>query len=119
MALTTTTINTDNTVLIFDNFYNTQTTVSVDQYNIISAFFLGICQTTEIANNFTTFLFQVAKIAGLDPLVILDNLKGSNNKLQIDQKFAFYLNSLKSRTSLYGVAVIPRPVIPVARNVVM
>lgn len=120
MALITSKTNAvDNTVKIFDNFYNKQISVSAEQYNLVSAFFLGVCPTQDIANNFTAFLFIVAKESGLDPLTIIESLKGSNNKLQIDQKFAYYLNSFKSKTSLYGVAVVPRPVQPVARNVVM
>lgn len=110
--------NMDSTIQIFDNFYNVQVSVSVEQYNLVNAFFLGVCQTKEIANNFTAFLFQVAKMSGLDPMTILASLKGADNKLQVDQKFAYYLNSLKSKTSLYGISVVPRPVIPVARNIV-
>lgn len=111
--------NSDNTIQIFDNFYNVQMSIPVEQYNIVSAFFLGVCETEEIAQNFTAFLFKVAKLSGLDPLTIIDSLKGSNNKLEIDQKFSYYLNSFKSKTSLYGVAVVPRPVQPIARNIVI
>jgi len=115
----TTTQSTDNTVLIYDNFYNMQMSVPSNKYGIVLAYFLSVCATEEIAQNFAAFLFKVAQESGVDSLTILDNIKGSKNKLEIDQKFAYYLNSFKSRTSLYGVAVIPRPVQPVARNVVL
>ena len=109
---------TDQTVKIFDNFYNKFVNIPVNQYNVVNAYFLGVCDTKEIANNFTAFLFLVAAKSGLDPLAILDSIKGSNNKLELDQKMSYYLNSFKSKTSLYGIAVVPRPVYPIARNVV-
>ena len=120
MALFTVENNTvDNTTAIFDNFYNVQMSVPTEQYNLVRAFFQGICGTTEIADNFTAFLFKVASLSGIDALTIIDNLQGENNKLKIDQKFAYYLNSFKSKTNLYGVTVAPKPVQPVARNVVV
>lgn len=109
----------DNTTAIFDNFYNAQMSVPTEQFNLVYSFFQGICGTTEIANNFTAFLFIIATMSDIDPLTIIENLKGENNKLKIDQKFAYYLNSFKSKTNLYGVAVAPKPVQPVARNVVI
>jgi hypothetical protein len=39
--------------------------------------------------------------------------------LQMNKQICYWLNSLKSKTSLYGVSVIPQPVVPVARNVVL
>lgn len=118
MPLITST-NSDATVKIFNNFYNKQLSVSANDYNYVSAFFEGVCETKEIAQNFTAFLFEVASMSGLNPLTIIQNLKGADNKLQIDQKFAYYLNSFKSKTSLYGVSVVPVPVYPVARNIVV
>jgi hypothetical protein len=38
--------------------------------------------------------------------------------MEMDQTLAYYLNSFKSKTSLYGIAQLPRPNLPVARNVV-
>lgn len=119
MALISVQSNTaDNTILIFDNFYNKAISISADQFNIVNAYFLGVCATKQIANNFTSFLFQVAKRAGIDALTLLQEIQGENNKLKVDQKLAYYLNSFKSKTSLYGVAVVPRPVVPVQRNIV-
>ena len=109
----------DTTVEIFDSFYNITQSIPSNQYGIVLSFFKSVCDTEEIAENFTAFLFRVANASGVDALEILDNIKGINDKLQIDQKFAYYLNSFKSRTSLYGVSVVPKPVVPVARNVVL
>jgi len=109
----------DSTIDIFDNFYKSQISIPVEQYNLVYAFFSGVCDTKEIAETFTAFLFQVCAMSGLDPITVIDSLKDSKNKLQIDQKFAYYLNSFKSKTTLYGVSVVPKPVQPVARNIVI
>jgi hypothetical protein len=47
----------------------------------------------------------------------LDQIKGTKT-MEMNQIMAYYLNSLKSKTSLYGVAIIPRSNQPVARNIV-
>ena len=110
----------DRTVKIFDNFYNVTVTVPSNQYDIVLSYFKGVCETETIAQNFTAFLFKVAQEAGLDALTLVETIKGSTkNKLELNQTLAYYLNSFKSKHSLYGVGTIPRPVQPVARNVVL
>lgn len=119
MAIIKSQLTGDQTIKIFDNFYNKFVYAPVDQYNVVNAYFLGVCATKDMANIFTAFLFQIAAKSGLDPLTILDSIKGSNNKLELDQKMSYFMNSFKSKTSLYGVAIVPRPLYPTARNVVM
>jgi hypothetical protein len=110
----------DRTVKIFDNFYNKSITIPSNQYDVVLSYFKGVCETETIAKNFTAFLFKIAQESGVDAMTLLENIKGSTkNKLELNQVLAYYLNSFKSKTSLYGVAVIPRPVQPVARNVVL
>jgi len=109
----------DSTIQIFDNFYNVNITVPVNEYNLIYAYFKSVCETTRIAQNFTAFLFKVAQQSGVDAMSLLQNIKGLNNTVELNQTMAYYLNSFKSKHSLYGVSVIPKPVQPVARNVVL
>lgn len=108
----------DPTIKIFDSFYATSLVVGADQYDVVHGYFTNVCGTTKIANNFTAFLFRIAQETGVDVLELLQELKGVNDKLKINQVVAYYLNSMKSKTSLYGVSNIPRPNIPVARNIV-
>lgn len=110
----------DRTVKIFDNFYSTTLKIPVNQYDIVLSYFKGVCETETMAQNFTAFFFKVAQESGIDAITLLDNIKGTTkNKLEVNQTLAYYLNSFKSKTTLYGVAVIPRPVQPVSRNVVL
>jgi hypothetical protein len=109
----------DRTVKIFDNFYNVNMTVPTNQYDVVHSYFVGVCANKKTAENFTAFLFRVAQDSGVDALDLLENIKGVNNDVQLSQTMAYYMNSFKSKVSLYGVAVIPKPVLPVARNVVL
>ncbi len=112
--------NIDRTVKIFDNFYSFTATIPSNQYDIVLSYFKGVCETETIAQNFTAFLFKVAQQSGIDAMTLLETIQGkTKNKLELNQYLAYYLNSFKSKHSLYGVATIPRPVQPVARNVVL
>lgn len=120
MALFTTVENPlDKTIKIFDQFYNNSLVVDSNQFDIVRSYFVGVSSTKEIANNYTAILFRIAQESGVDALDILDNVKGTSNKIQLTRIFAYYLNSFKSKTSLYGIGEIPQPIQPVARNVVL
>lgn len=108
----------DQTVRIFDSFYSVKLEVNGNQYDIVHGYFLGVCETKNIADNFTAVLFRIAQETGIDALELLSYIKGTNTKLEMNKVICYYLNSFKSKTSLYGVGQIPRPNQPVARNVV-
>lgn len=110
--------NIDQTIRIFDSFYSTDVKVGADQFDIVYGYFTSVCSTKSIAQNFTAVLFRAATETGLNVLDLLDEIQGAGNKLQMNKIICYYLNSLKSKTSLYGVSVVPRPNQPVARNVV-
>lgn len=109
----------DRTVRIFDSFYKSNMVVNPSEYDIVHGYFMSVCPTKNIADNFTTVLFRISNQTGINVLELLNNLKGKNNQLQVNEQICYWLNSLKSKTSLYGVAVIPQPVVPVARNVIL
>lgn len=108
----------DQTVRIFDTFYSTDLVVGADQYDIVYSYFAGVCATKRIAANFTAVLFRIAQEADVNVLDLLATVQGAENKLQMNKIICYYLNSFKSKTSLYGVGIVPRPVQPVARNIV-
>lgn len=109
----------DQTIRIFDSFYSTNLVVGTAQYDLVYSYFRGVCPSKNIAENFTALFFRVAQEADVDVLDLLDEIKGLNNKLQLNQVLAYYLNSFKSKTSLYGIASIPKPNQFAARNVVL
>ena len=53
-------------------------------------------------------------------MVFLDYMKGiGDNKLKLNAEMAFYLNLLRTKTALYGVANQPAPNQAVQRNVIL
>lgn len=109
----------DQTVRIYDSFYATELTVGAAQYDIVYGYFSNVCATKNIAKNFTAVLFRVAEQSSIDVLELLDKIKGGGNKLEMNKVLSYYLNSFKSKTSLYGISIIPKPNQPVARNIVL
>jgi len=107
----------DQTVRIFDSFYAITLTINGNEYDIVRGYFVSICATKNIANNFTAVLFRISQETGIDALDLLDQVKGKK-KMEMNQIFAYYMNSFKSKTSLYGIGIVPKPNLPVARNIV-
>ena len=108
----------DQTVRIFDSFYSTELVVGAPQFDIVYGYFSDVCVNKNIAANFTTLLFRIAQEANIDVLDLLEALKGTPNKLQMNKIITYYLNSFRSRTSLYGIGIVPKPNQVVARNIV-
>lgn len=108
----------DNTVRVFDQFYNFDLVVNADQYEIIYSYFYDLNQSRDIARNFTTILFRIASITGEDVMKLLEYLTGSS-KIEVNSVLIYYLNSLKSKTTLYGINVEPAPNQNVQRNVIV
>lgn len=108
----------DNTVRVFDQFYNFDLVVAADQYEIVYSYFYDLNKSKDIARNFTTILFRIASITGEDVMALLQYLTGSA-KVEVHGILIYYLNSLKSKTTLYGINVEPAPNQTVQRNVVI
>lgn len=107
----------DKTVRIFDQFYSFDLVVDSNQYEIVYSFFIELTKNVNIAKNFATVVFRISNITGKNPLDLVDELR-AGNKLEVNALLAYYLNSLKSKATLYGVGNIPQPNIQVQRNVV-
>ncbi len=110
----------DRTVKIFDQFYSTDLVIPANTYSLVLSFFKQTCSTVSIAENYTAVFFRIAQEAGIPPIEFLELLqKNPNDKISLNKVFCYYLNTFKSKASLYGVAVVPKPIQPVARNVVL
>jgi hypothetical protein len=83
----------------------------------VHGYFLSVCASKNIADNFTVVLFRISQETEIPILDLLNQIKGTN-KMEMNQTIAYYLNSFKSRTSLYGISIIPKSNQPVSRNIV-
>ena len=109
----------DRTVRIFDSFYNYTASVDANQYEVVYSYFLSVCQSRNTAKNFTAMLFRIASTVGENPMTLLEYLQGTNDKLQATRLMIYYLNSLKSKTTLYGINAYPTPNESIQRNIVV
>lgn len=108
----------DNTVKLFDSFYNFELVVDANRYELVYSTFFDITKSRTIAQNFTVLLFRVAVITKTDVLILMDEFRGKTGA-EINYMLAFYLNSIKSKTTLYGINSPPIPNEYVQRNVVL
>ena len=108
----------DSTVRVFDNFYNFDLLVDGNQYEIVNSFFYDLTSSQTVTDNFTLLIFRVATLTGENPLDLLNYLTGKS-KIEINTILAYYLNSVKSKTSLYGVNSAPEPNQNIQRNIIV
>jgi hypothetical protein len=106
----------DQTVQIFDQFYNYSTNVPAMEYDIVLSFFRSVFTTTLAAENFTTALFRVAEESDTSALTLLQSMEGQNS-VELTISMAYYLNSLRSPATLLGVLTPTTPNFYTARNV--
>jgi len=108
----------DNTVRVFDQFYNFDLLVDANQYDLVYSYFFKTTNSKNIAQNFTTIFFRISNITGENVLDLLGYLQGQSS-VKANQVLIYYLNSLKSKTTLYGVGNIPQPSQQIQRNIVV
>ncbi len=110
--------NVDQTVRIFDQFYNYEQSVPANEYDIVNSFFESVFKTKDAAKNFTTALFRVAYTTDTSVLTLLAEMQ-DQDQIQINVSLAYYLNGLRSSTTLLGVNSTLMPNYYTARNVVL
>lgn len=110
----------DKTVTIFDSYYNFDMNVDANQYEIVRSYFKDVSKSDTVANNFSTMIFRIASITGENALDLLSYIQGqSKTKLEATAIMTYYLNSIKSKSALYGISTIPHPNDNVQRNVLI
>jgi hypothetical protein len=72
--------------------------------------------TAEAAGNFTVTTFRVASESGVSVMDVLAQLQGKTPP-EITLTFAYYLNNLRSGSTLLGINQPTQPNFYVARNV--
>jgi len=106
----------DQTVRIYDEFYNYAENVPAAEYDIVLSYFKSVFNTVEQAQNFTVAIFRVAEESGDNALAILDQLQGTTGP-QLTASLCYYLNSVRSNATLLGVLQPSAPNFWTARNV--
>jgi hypothetical protein len=106
----------DQTVQIFDRFYDYSANVPAQEYDIVLSYFRSVFTTELAAENFTTALFRVAEESETPVLTLLQSMEGQNS-VELTISMAYYLNSIRSPATLLGVLTPTTPNFYTARNV--
>lgn len=106
----------DQTVRIFDDFYQYETQVDANEYDVVNSFFESAFGTDLAAANFSVMLFRVAEETGTPVLTLLDSIR-DQDRVQLTQTMAYYLNGMRSPTTLLGITGAATPNYWAARNV--
>jgi hypothetical protein len=114
--------NIDQTVRVFDTFYDYDVNIPVGDYDVVNSYFKSVMTTKQAADNFTVSLFRVAQDTNIPPLTLLQAFQAGNTNnnpgLSLNLNMAYYLNSIRNRATLLGVGIAVAPNFYAARNVV-
>lgn len=106
----------DQTVRIFDQFYNYSANVPAQDYDLVLSYFKSVFSTIKQAEVFTSALFRVAETTNTPVTVLLQSFEGQALP-QVTITMAYYLNSVRSPATLLGVLQPAVPNYYTARNV--
>ena len=97
----------DLTVRVFDSFYNYDTNVPADEYDIVNSYFSSV-MPRKAAGNFTVSLFRVAEDTNIPAVTLLQAMQGQTG-LNLNASLAYYLNMIRSRATLLGINASSTP----------
>lgn len=101
-----------------ENFYNTQSPVSADQYDAVYTFFLSRTNNNkEAAKSLTSSLLQVTYQNSIDPMVVLGDFKKYNQNESFKTALIGLFNSTRRNTSKIGFSAKTVPSKNVMRNI--
>ena len=103
-SINNTNYNIDQTVRVFDSFYDYDVNVPAAEYDVVYSYFRREMATAQIAGNFTVSLFRVAEETGIPALTLLQEFQGEDG-VNLNVQLAYYLNSIRNKATLLGVGV--------------
>lgn len=111
-------LQTDQTVRIFDTFYNYSANIPVLEYEAVVSYFESVFTTKTAAENFATALFRVAEQSETSAMTLLQSFQAAGQSApEITLLMAYYLNSVRSSSTLLGILSPTTPNFYSARNV--
>lgn len=106
----------DPTVRIFDGFYGYETEVDANDYDVVNSYFESVFGTGRAAANFAVSLFRIADETGTPVLTLLQSMQ-DQDQISLTQTMCYYLNGLRSPSTLLGITSTSTPNFWAARNV--
>lgn len=106
----------DQTVRVFDEFYEFAVDVDANEYDVVYSFFSSVFGTREAADSFTSVLFRISDETETPVLTLLKEMEDQST-IQVTNTLAYYMNGLRSPATLLGVNNPVQPNVWAARNV--
>lgn len=106
----------DQTVQIYDNFYNYAASVPQLEYDAVYSYLRSVFGTAEAAGNFTVALFRISESSGISVMTLLQEIQGLGLP-ELNITLAYYLNSVRDNSTLLGINSAVTPNFYAARNV--
>ena len=106
----------DATVQIYDRFYGYQQEVQSVEYDAVNSYFKSVFKTADAAANFTITLFRISRTTNVPVMTLLQQIQGMTGP-QLTLTLAFYLNGIRSRSTLLGLNVPTQSNYYVAHNI--
>jgi hypothetical protein len=108
--------NIDTSVRVFDDFYGFSLNVNASEYDLVNSFFKSVFTDADAAKNLTTTFFRISATTGIPVTALLEQVEGKDT-IEISVVMAYFLNGMRSSSTLLGVNSIVTPNIYSARNV--
>lgn len=106
----------DLTVRVYDEFYEFAVDVDANEYDVVNSFFRSVFLSAAAADSFTSVLFRISDETEVPVITLLEQMAGQD-QIQVTNTLAYFLNGLRSPTTLLGVNNPVQPNIWAARNV--
>jgi pyruvate/2-oxoacid:ferredoxin oxidoreductase alpha subunit len=115
-SVNTTNFSMDQSVRIFDQFYQYEVTVPQLEYDAVYTYFLSMFGNAESAGNFAVTVFRIAEQSAIPVMNLLQSFQGMN-QVELTLTLSYYLNGLRSPSTLLGINQPTQPNYYVARNI--
>jgi len=106
----------DTSVRVFDTFNDFGIDVPANEYDAVYSYLYSVFASRDAAENFTTALFRVAAESDTPVLTLLQQIQAPDS-IQVTLNIAYYLNGLRSPSTLLGINTAVTPNTWAARNV--
>lgn len=107
----------DLTVRVFDDFYRFAIEVPVDEYDAVNSYFRAVFKSPQAADYFTAQIFRVSQQSNTPALTIMEQMQ-DQDEIQVTGRLAYFLNGIRSPSTLLGINAVTTPNIWAARNVI-
>jgi hypothetical protein len=106
----------DTSVRVFDTFNDFGIDVPADEYDVVNSYFRSVFADDTAANNFTTTIFRIANETNTSALTVLSQIQ-DGDRIRVTLNIAYFLNGLRSPSTLLGINTAVTPNAWAARNV--